>query len=459
MEEARNTERRPRSFVMDHRLRNNPVIFRRAEEFDVTKETAVQTGGSEDETTKKELGGNLESSEHDPTEVSEVPASATQAAPRVDKSYQGSDLIDMQDPSEGPKTEGPRVQREHPLFFVDVRGSKTPIETEFASPKVAPPSPTLSASSEEVVMFKGRNSKVGGRSGQSSATSPPRSATSHHRQGVGSSNEDKRSHGRTPPQKRSMVDEAHPADSSDRVGRPDADVASDGESEWIEDYSIHDNDSLETRTGMTGMTDERMARLLSIQEGLGMGSEDLLLFDDDDVFKNDDIDDQEGDESDHDDDNDDDDDDDEGGYDADDNDVLNKGEKNQRSGAVSNGWRGQLRASVMKTFGDFTVTDRTRPTLPSKSKRVASLPLQLSDTELEANLQMSWAKDRAKKAAQKKEREELRARGLLGNKKNWKRVKGGLHTDGIFIHNIKRDIERFLISSQVTYADFPLVLV
>ncbi|KAJ5555470.1 hypothetical protein N7535_007908 [Penicillium sp. DV-2018c] len=67
-------------------------------------------------------------------------------------------------------------------------------------------------------------------------------------------------------------------------------------------------------------------------------------------------------------------------------------------------------------FG-FDIMDFDRPSLRKKAKGKKSLPdLVLSDSEFELKLQEAWQNDRTKKKMRKKEREELRAQGLLGRK-------------------------------------------
>jgi hypothetical protein len=67
-------------------------------------------------------------------------------------------------------------------------------------------------------------------------------------------------------------------------------------------------------------------------------------------------------------------------------------------------------------FG-FDIMDFDRPSLRNKPKGKQSIPdLVLSDSEFEIELQQAWQNDRSKKKLRKKEREELRAQGLLGRK-------------------------------------------
>jgi len=67
-------------------------------------------------------------------------------------------------------------------------------------------------------------------------------------------------------------------------------------------------------------------------------------------------------------------------------------------------------------FG-FDIMDFDRPSLRNKPKGKNSISdLVLSDSEFEIELQQAWQNDRSKKKLRKKEREELRAQGLLGRK-------------------------------------------
>ncbi|KAJ6009785.1 hypothetical protein N7522_004801 [Penicillium canescens] len=67
-------------------------------------------------------------------------------------------------------------------------------------------------------------------------------------------------------------------------------------------------------------------------------------------------------------------------------------------------------------FG-FDIMDFDRPSLRKKPKGKQAVPeLVLSDSEFEIELQEAWQNDRRKKKLRKKEREELRAQGLLGRK-------------------------------------------
>lgn len=227
-------------------------------------------------------------------------------------------------------------------------------------------------------------------------------------------------------------------DSSDPDWEPDPLDESDQDSD-DEEGRIKDNEDLLQRK-IARMTDEKIARLLSKQEELGMGSDELLLFDDDDVE------------------------DDEDGYGADDNDVQAEDEKlpysptlNRTLPTYKRSRRGLAAASSMEPYGDFDIMDRDRPSLQKRAKgRGPPLPFELSDPELEANLRTTWEKDRTKKSIRKQEREELRAQGLLGKKSKDKAGPYNQYSNGIDIDKIKNDIKKLLLSTNETYVFHPI---
>ncbi|KAL4930581.1 putative R3H and G-patch domain protein [Aspergillus undulatus] len=67
------------------------------------------------------------------------------------------------------------------------------------------------------------------------------------------------------------------------------------------------------------------------------------------------------------------------------------------------------------------------------------------DSELEDELINAWKSDRSKKKLKKKEREELRAQGLLGRRKNDPDLKTR-YADGIGIEELRHEIRLFLLS-------------
>ncbi|KAH7325141.1 hypothetical protein B0I35DRAFT_425707 [Stachybotrys elegans] len=97
--------------------------------------------------------------------------------------------------------------------------------------------------------------------------------------------------------------------------------------------------------------------------------------------------------------------------------------------------------------GSFDLMDRERPSIRGrKGKRAqAQITFNTSDSELEARLQSAWKNDRLKKSERKKRREELRALGMLGKKMepDDMRVK---YPHGMTLPEISEEMRSFLIS-------------
>ncbi|KAL7932384.1 hypothetical protein V8C35DRAFT_306908 [Trichoderma chlorosporum] len=104
----------------------------------------------------------------------------------------------------------------------------------------------------------------------------------------------------------------------------------------------------------------------------------------------------------------------------------------------------------LEELGDFDFMDWERPSLrgkKGKGRRLQLLPDGM-DSDLEEKLQSAFNNDRLKKAQRKKEREELRAMGLLGKKGQVDlRAK---YSTGITMSQVADEIKAFLIGSQET---------
>ena len=180
------------------------------------------------------------------------------------------------------------------------------------------------------------------------------------------------------------------------------------------------------------MADGQLARLLSKQEELGLGSDELVLFDGDE---------EEG----------------------------STGWDNQASSLPLSVWNQKMVTKTKKSkrpkefpsasvlaamlgrdpYGGFDVMDHDRPSLRKKPKgRRGQPPLELSDSELGNTIQMTWANDRSKKKVRKQEREELRAQGLLGKK--GKIDLKAKYKEGMSWDEVKKEISDFLISPKET---------
>lgn len=205
----------------------------------------------------------------------------------------------------------------------------------------------------------------------------------------------------------------------------DDDDSMDGEDTADED--AEDEEDLLQRQ-IDRMTDEQIARLLAKQEELGMGSNELLLFDD--------------------------------AADADEeegfalpgrrvNPFMLPSEKKPRSKRP----RGEFPAAtaLANAYDGFDVMDFERPSLKKKPKgRKGKLILDdVDDSELEEAMQAAWDNDRVKKKERKQEREVLRAQGLLGSK-NGKADMKQKYKEGMGMQAIKDEIKRFLMGSDTT---------
>ena len=176
------------------------------------------------------------------------------------------------------------------------------------------------------------------------------------------------------------------------------------------------------------MTDEHIAKLLSKQEELGLGSTSLMLFEGDIVGKEteEEVQPDELWEQEH--------------------RGPSRSQRKQRS---------QSRLPVATILADvldpdphsgFDVLDQQR--LSSRRRQKGwreKLLVELSDSELEQSIQIAWEKDRTKKKRRKQERQELRAQGLLG-RKNKVDLKAK-YSEGISIIEVKKEIKDFLLSS------------
>jgi len=209
------------------------------------------------------------------------------------------------------------------------------------------------------------------------------------------------------------------ADGDDLSGG--SDDSFDSEDEDVED----ERDLVERR--IARMTDEKIARLLAKQEELGMGSDELMLF-------NDEVDDEEA-------------------------DFIPLSTRSRREAAR------HFRSSVKRfacnpggdmlnteDYGDFDIMDHDRLNLVKPKKdRAEPVVFGLSDSELENTLRSTFAADRRKKKAKKQEREELRVQGLLGKKNNNKPNLAAKHKNGMSIDQIREELKDFLLNDHNRY--------
>lgn len=221
-------------------------------------------------------------------------------------------------------------------------------------------------------------------------------------------------------------------DEEDDEDLEDTDEDDDDEDEDFDD----DRDLIERRAAR--LSDEKLARLLAKQEDLGLGSEELVLFDE--MFA------------------------DEGEGDGDSDIELRMALAASRKKRKPRSKRSNLFADfdddddemIGDDYGDFDIMDRDRPSIGRGSK-MKSDPLTwgLSDSDQAEELRNVWVADRRKKKEKKQEREELRAQGLLGKKNKFKPDLNARYNEGMDIDQLSRELQEFLFSTNERLV-FPL---
>ncbi len=201
------------------------------------------------------------------------------------------------------------------------------------------------------------------------------------------------------------------------------------------DESVDDDADLKEQLKISRMSDEQIARLMTKQEELGMGSSDLLLFD---GFEDgDDVDDEEG--------------------------FLpashsrRKPRKTTKTPRTPKRAKGEFSSATLTAdaYDGFDVMDFERPSLSIKKRttgRKGRPVFDLSDSELERSMEDAWNLDRQTKTAKKREREELRAQGLLGKGKSpGKPDMKQKYKEGMNISDIKEEMKGFLMGTNTTW--------
>lgn len=175
--------------------------------------------------------------------------------------------------------------------------------------------------------------------------------------------------------------------------------------------------------------DAQLARLLAKQEALGLGSDDIMLFDGAGPV-------------------DDDDDDDEGWTLAPKTTPRRKKKGSSKTARLMQK-KGQFpSASTMAdAFDDLDLMDWHRPAL--NNYRSSQAPI-CSDSELNEAMQATFQRDRLKKAERKKQREALRAQGLLGKKANPEDPRV-LYPGGMSRDELLYELEQFLLGTDEQY--------
>jgi hypothetical protein len=211
------------------------------------------------------------------------------------------------------------------------------------------------------------------------------------------------------------------------LGGSDSDAIPEAVSEedTSDDEQEEEVGSSDARQRKMELEDERMARILAKQEELGLGSDDIVLYDDADSE------------------------DDQGEWQ-----LAPKSTPRRKKGSTKKAKiiqkKGQYPSAtaMADAFDDLDLVDWQRASLDNfnQSTRRSSRVHHASDSELEEAMNLSFQKDRLKKAEKKKEREALRALGLLGKKvkPDDLRVK---YPGGMAKEDIQFELEQFLIGT------------
>ncbi|KAL2024835.1 hypothetical protein VTK56DRAFT_5656 [Thermocarpiscus australiensis] len=192
------------------------------------------------------------------------------------------------------------------------------------------------------------------------------------------------------------VDDSPDDDAAESVGS--------GTSDGEEDDSANGDDGGQDMDA--DMDDETLARLLAKQEELGIGSDELLIFD---------------------------------------SSFAKSGVRNTQAS------RSARATAKHEGFDDLDWDQQIRQA--GKRRRKQPPNFNVSDSEIEAALKTAWQRDRERKKNRKMEREALRAEGLLGKNAdpNDLRVK---YPSGMKLDDIKTELISFLLGS-ANRLDFP----
>ncbi|KAF2121719.1 hypothetical protein BDV96DRAFT_482547 [Lophiotrema nucula] len=237
----------------------------------------------------------------------------------------------------------------------------------------------------------------------------------------------------TTPSDLKLLEEFH-AEVLLRESRYPDDADSDSEIDSDDDDGDDDDDSDNTDVDVGDIDDEQYARILQKQEELGLGSDELLLYAHDQYFAG--------------------------------------PVKPTRSGPIDRPHKRRQRRSGMEPtfpsasamadvldidpYNGFDVMDTERPSLrPRKKGRRGQAPPELSDEDLNEQLQSTWAADRTKKRLKKAEREELRKQGLLGRKGKAPDL-SVKYQSGFTMDQIVEEIREFMASDTQTFSLPPM---
>ena len=234
---------------------------------------------------------------------------------------------------------------------------------------------------------------------------------------------------------------ATPVESEDTEDSGDsADSQADSEEQAMQDLlDAFRSEEIEDRllqARQQQMTDEQIAQRLAKQEELGLDSSQVLLFDGHEVSRSGTA---------------------EEDPEAAELEQLRQEAKQYMSQAI----KGKGRRSALREvsdlegdfegddYGDFDVMDRERASLQVRGKKRKGENMRyFCDSEVEAQLQLAWEKDRSSKKARKQQRELLRKEGGLGKHAEndmWAKYPNGMAWD-----QIREEMRDFMLSHRET---------
>lgn len=108
-------------------------------------------------------------------------------------------------------------------------------------------------------------------------------------------------------------------------------------------------------------------------------------------------------------------------------------------------------ALELDPYYGLDIMDFNRPSLSKNKKQKKSISFETYNKELEDELINSWNNDRSKKRLKKREREDLRAQGLLGRPKDNPDLQVK-YANGMDINDLKFELRSFMLSRKNRYA-------
>ncbi|KAI0414610.1 hypothetical protein F5X98DRAFT_243423 [Xylaria grammica] len=208
-------------------------------------------------------------------------------------------------------------------------------------------------------------------------------------------------------------------DSDAMPSQPSSGDESGDELDEDEDDDEEEDDEYEGRQRHIESEDERLARLIAKRDELGLGDDDVVLFDDADPN--------------------------DGWIAATSMPRRKKKGASKKSKMFQGGSQFPSATKMVEAFDELDLMDMQNSRLQRSKK--GPISFGLSDSDLEDALNVAIKKDRLKKADKKRAREELRSQGLLGKNVNHHdlRIK---YRGGMSLDDLADEVETFMLSAR-----------